>query len=359
MIVSRDDESATGGPAEETRGPGGEPVTMTDPERTEITEELDGPEGAREEAHEETREGLPPRYAREETAEPEENPEVENREKLPEGKHAPLAPPTEAGTETHVDDREGGPALVRRPIYRVQLEAFEGPLDLLLHLIREHEIDIYDIPIATITEQYLEYLEFMETLDLELAGEFLEMAATLIRIKVRMLLPPPIEEGEAEEDPRQQLVRKLVEYRKFKEAARALAAKEDERRPFFQHGVDMAAYRDTAEDYDTGEFLRDVSLFDLVDGLREVLSRVPQRIDVHAVDMEQVTVEEEMDRIRSVLGKRGSAAFAELFEEKATRLQIVTTFIALLELVRLGVLEAVQKRTFGEIQLSLKTEEQQ
>ncbi len=325
---------------------------MTDPERTEITEELDGPEEAREEPGEELRQvtGEEPRGEPAPEQIPEEPPE--------EGR-APLPAPAEAGEDAPADNREGGPALVRRPVYRVQLDAFEGPLDLLLHLIREHEIDIYDIPIATITQQYLEYLEFMESLDLELAGEFLEMAATLIRIKVRMLLPPPVEEGEADEDPRQQLVRKLVEYRKFKEAARALAGKEDERRPFFQHGVDVAAYRDTAEEYDTEEFLRDVSLFDLVDGLREVLSRVPQRIDVHAVDMEQVTIEEEMDRIRSVLGERGSVAFAELFEGQITRTRIVTTFIALLELVRLGLLKAAQKRTFGEIQLSLRTEEQQ
>jgi segregation and condensation protein A len=261
------------------------------------------------------------------------------------------------GAEPDADAVEDGHTLVRRPVYRVQIEAFEGPLDLLLHLIREHEIDIYDIPIAEITQQYLEYLEFMETLDLELAGEFLEMAATLIRIKVRMLLPPPIEEGEAEEDPREQLVRKLVEYRKFKEAARELGGREEERRGFFQHGVDMRAYRDLAEEeLDTEEFLRDVTLFDLVDGLREVLSRVPHRIDVHAVDMEQVTVEEEMDRLGTILGDMGSIQFAQLFAESVSRIQIITTFIALLELIRLGVVMVVQERTFGEILVSLKTE---
>ncbi len=260
------------------------------------------------------------------------------------------------GGEPDADAGEDGPTLVRRPVYHVEIEAFEGPLDLLLHLIREHEIDIYDIPIAEITQQYLEYLEFMETLDLELAGEFLEMAATLIRIKVRMLLPPPIEEGEAEEDPREQLVRKLVEYKKFKEAAGELGGREEKRRGFFQHGVDMRAYRDLGEEPDTEEFLRDVTLFDLVDGLREVLSRIPHRIDVHAVDMEQVTVEEEMDRLRTILGDGEPIQFDQLFAESVSRIQVITTFIALLELIRLGVLMVVQERTFGEILVSLKTE---
>jgi len=260
------------------------------------------------------------------------------------------------GGEPDADAGEDGPTLVRRPVYHVEIEAFEGPLDLLLHLIREHEIDIYDIPIAEITQQYLEYLEFMETLDLELAGEFLEMAATLIRIKVRMLLPPPIEEGEAEEDPREQLVRKLVEYKKFKEAAGELGGREEKRRGFFQHGVDMRAYRDLGEEPDTEEFLRDVTLFDLVDGLREVLSRIPHRIDVHAVDMEQVTVEEEMDRLRTILGDGEPIQFDQLFAESVSRIQVITTFIALLELIRLGVLMVVQERTFGEILVRLKTE---
>ena len=160
--------------------------------------------------------------------------------------------------------------VVHRPVYEVRLDAFEGPLDLLLHLIREHEIDIYDIPIATITQQYLDYINFMESLDLALAGEFLEMAATLIRIKVQMLLPKEIDGTEEEEDPREQLVRKLVEYRQFKEVATTLSGKEEERRKFFPRGVDPKSYVDVEEEIDIEDFLRDVTLFDLVDGLREV-----------------------------------------------------------------------------------------
>ncbi|MCK4511346.1 segregation/condensation protein A, partial [bacterium] len=138
--------------------------------------------------------------------------------------------------------------LVRRPVYEVRLDAFAGPLDLLLHLIREHEIDIYDIPIATITEQYLEYINFMESLDLALAGEFLEMAATLIRIKVQMLLPKETDDGAEEEDPREQLVRRLVEYKQFKEVAGVLSGKEQERRQHFARGVDPKSYADLEEE---------------------------------------------------------------------------------------------------------------
>jgi len=251
---------------------------------------------------------------------------------------------------------EEGVPLVRRPVYEVRLDAFEGPLDLLLHLIREHEIDIYDIPIATITSQYLEYISFMESLDLSLAGEFLEMAATLIRIKVQMLLPPAIDETEDDEDPREQLVRKLVEYKQFKEAAGVLSTHEEERKSFVRHSVDTRPYRAVDdEEVDTEEFLRDVTLFDLVDCLREVLERVPSRIDVHEVDMEVVSVEDRMEHIRSEI-TRGATTFRRLFAGAVTKVEVVTTFIALLELVRLGAIMAVQDSSFGDIAIQARTE---
>jgi len=250
---------------------------------------------------------------------------------------------------------EGVP-LVHRPSYEVRLDAFEGPLDLLLHLIREHEIDIYDIPIATITSQYLEYINFMESLDLSLAGEFLEMAATLIRIKVQMLLPPAIDETEEDEDPREQLVRKLVEYKQFKEAAGVLSTHEEERKSFVPHSVDTRPFRAVEEEeLETEDFLRDVTLFDLVDCLREVLERVPNRIDVHEVDREIVSVEDRMEHIRSEI-TRGATTFRKLFASAVTKVEIVTTFIALLELVRLGVILAVQDSTYGDIAIQARTE---
>ena len=251
----------------------------------------------------------------------------------------------------------GAAAIVRRPAYEVRLDAFEGPLDLLLHLIREHEIDIYDIPIASITAQYLEYIAIMESLDLELAGEFLEMAATLIRIKAQMLLPSSDFEEEEQEDPREQLVRKLVAYKEFKEAARGLSEREEDRREHFPHAVDPKAHRAfEEEDLPTEEFLRDVTLFDLVDSLREVLARIPARIDVHAVDVERVTVEEQMERLREIVASRDSVTFLEIFERAVTKMAIVTTFIALLELIRLGAVEAAQKRVFGEIVIRARVE---
>lgn len=241
--------------------------------------------------------------------------------------------------------------------YEVRLDAFEGPLDLLLHLIRENQINIYDIPIAQITRQYLDYISFMESLDLVLAGEFLEMAATLIRIKAQMLLPPAVEEGEDEEDPREQLVRKLVEYRKFKEAAASLSRFEEERRSFFAHAVDPRSYADLADEgMDTEEFMRDVTLFDLVDALREVLERIPRRVDVHEVGLEGVTVEEQMERIRTVLRERKDMTFRGLFADLPSRIQVVTAFMALLELIRQGIVAVAQERIFGEISLSLKAE---
>lgn len=265
--------------------------------------------------------------------------------------------PEEKTSHLGAEQADSGPSLVKRPTYEVKIEAFEGPMDLLLHLIREHEIDIYDIPIAQITQQYLDYLTLMEALDLSLAGEFLEMAATLIRIKVQMLLPKEVVEGE-EEDPREELVRKLVEYKEFKEAARALSEHEEGRRSFFPRGVDPRVYRDLPEEEpDTEEFLRDVTLFDLVDCLREVLSRVPDRVDVHSVEVEETTVEDQMERIQRELRSSGPTSFASLFTPSSTPSEIVAAFIALLELIRLGQIVISQDRNFGNIAISLKSEE--
>jgi segregation and condensation protein A len=239
----------------------------------------------------------------------------------------------------------------------IEVERFQGPLDLLLHLIRTQDIDVFDIPIAKITDQFLQAIRGIQAQDLDGAGEFLEMAATLIRIKAQMLLPKAPEDAEDEADPREQLVRKLVEYRQFKEAASSLARSEEERRDHFAHGSDPRAYADLADEgVETEEFLRDVTLFDLVDALREVLARIPRRIDVHTVDIEQVTVEERMDWIRTMVGSRGTVTFRALFEGAPTRAQVVATFIALLELIRLGAVAAAQNRAFGEIVVSSRTE---
>ena len=154
----------------------------------------------------------------------------------------------------------------------VKLARFEGPLDLLLHLIKRDEIDIYDIPIAHITQQYLAYIELMRALDLEVAGEFLVMAATLMRIKAKMLLPlPAVGEEEEEGDPREELVQRLIEYRQFKEAAETLKSSEGERRLLFERG--MVPGEDEAGPLP----LAPATLFDLLDALNRVMSRVPEQ----------------------------------------------------------------------------------
>ena len=227
--------------------------------------------------------------------------------------------------------------------YHIKLERFEGPLDLLLHLIKIEEIDIYDIPIAHITLQYLSYIEMMQMLDLDVAGEFLVMAATLMRIKARMLLPAsPVEEEEETEDPREELVRRLLEYKRFKEAAQALREREEQRRLVFERGFSEIAM-------DNGEVvLEEATLFDLMDALRQALSRVSE-VPVHEVEAEKLDVVRKIAEISRLLRAKGKVLFSELLEHCRSRLEIIGTFISILELVRTGRAGTVQRRLFGEI----------
>ena len=226
-------------------------------------------------------------------------------------------------------------------IYNIKIPVFEGPLDLLLHLIRENKIDIYDIPIALITHQYLKYLEIMKELNLDIAGEFLAMAATLIYIKSRMLLPPDEEAPpEEQEDPRQELVEKLIEYQKFKEAAVQLKEKEEHWTKVFQ--------REPVLEEDEGEiYLSDVSLFDLISALKKILETAQP--EVGTITKETLTVKDKMSAIIEILEGQETVRFEELFKGSITRTQIIVTFIALLELIRLGLLRAYQERDFGNI----------
>jgi len=181
--------------------------------------------------------------------------------------------------------------------YKVRLENFEGPLDLLLHLIRQQEVDIYDIPIAEVTKQYLEYVDLMRELDLEVAGEFILMAATLIQIKVRMLLPRegPDEEGE-EEDPRAELVRQLLDYQRFKEVSEDLGEKEDNRRRYFTR-----SYFEREKQYEEKEIiLKDLNLFDLLTAFKTALDNAP-RVDSHTVTTVIVTIEDQIKLIEERL----------------------------------------------------------
>jgi len=233
----------------------------------------------------------------------------------------------------------------------VKLARFEGPLDLLLHLIKRDEIDITDIPISHITQQYLAYIELMRALDLEVAGEFLVMAATLMRIKAKMLLPlPAVGEEEEEGDPREELVQRLVEYRQFKEAAGTLKLREEERRQLFERGM-------IPGDDEMGPLpLAPATLFDLLDALNRVMSRVPAPA-VYEVEGELYDVDEKMSLIASTVAEHGSVSFVDLLLRCRVRAEMVVTFMALLELIKLGTVLVVQTENFGDITILARTPE--
>ena len=227
-------------------------------------------------------------------------------------------------------------------IYNIKIPVFEGPLDLLLHLIRENKIDIYDIPIAIITHQYLQYIKIMKELDLDIAGEFLVMAATLIHIKSRMLLPPDEEAPpEEQEDPRHELIQKLIEYQAFKEAALSLRQREDEWTRVFQREP-LSDEKD-----DEGIYLSDVNLFDLLEAFKKILDTSPP--EVATITKETLTVKDKMSLIMEMLEGQEAIRFEEFFKDGITRSQLIVTFIALLELIRLGLLRAYQEKEFGNI----------
>ncbi len=228
-------------------------------------------------------------------------------------------------------------------IYNIKIPVFEGPFDLLLHLIRENKIDIYDIPIALITSQYLEYLEMMKELNLEIAGDFLVMAATLIHIKSRLLLPPDEETpAEEQEDPRAELVQRLLEYQRYKEAAVDLRSKEDLWIRIF-HREPLS---DSAED-EKELYLFDVNLFDLLDAFKKLLEKAPP--EVISITKETLTVKDKMSMIMEMIEGQEAVRFEDLFKDGITRIQLIVTFVALLELIRLGLIRAYQERQFGNI----------
>ncbi|MBI3597804.1 MAG: segregation/condensation protein A [Nitrospirae bacterium] len=230
--------------------------------------------------------------------------------------------------------------------YAVKLPAFEGPLDLLLHLIKKNEVHIYDIPIALITRQYLEYLDLIKSLNLAVAGDFLVMAATLIHIKSKMLLPPSeTDEEEEDEDPRTELVMRLLEYQRFKDAAQGLEAREQEWREVFHRPVSLGSGEPTDEIN-----LVDLSLFDLLEALRGVMQRAPEKKDLEIV-VDALSVQERMGLILDRLDAQESITFASLFDDDTTRLAMVVTFLALLELIRLKRLRILQTELFGAIRI--------
>ncbi len=233
-------------------------------------------------------------------------------------------------------------------MYSIKLQDFEGPLDLLLFFIKRDELDVYDIPIARITREFLEYLHYMEALDLEVAGEFLVMAAELMQIKARLLLPP--EEGAEEElDPRANLISRLVEYKRFKEMSEHLSKCEEEAALLRPRGYRELDPKVMAEE-EEGDLLRDVTLFDLIASFRFAMERMPKK-SVHEIIRFNVTIEEQTRYIREFFSKRSEATFAELVEGMEERLRIVVTFLALLELIRSGSIIIRQKKPFTQISI--------
>ncbi len=233
--------------------------------------------------------------------------------------------------------------------YDIHLENFEGPLDLLLHLIKKNEMDISDIPIAAVTEQYLGILDAMKTLNLDIAGEFLLMAATLLHIKSKMLLPSIVEDEteEEEEDPRAELVRRLLEYQKYKDVSETLEARPLLGRDLFTRAVPEPEVLEEAE---TG-FVA-VGLFDLLAALRDVLEEKPEEL-VHEVNMEKLSVTDRINAILTGLQGKESVAFLDLFSDGIKRSEVIVTFLALLELVKMRMVRFMQNTHHGTIWLFL------
>jgi segregation and condensation protein A len=231
---------------------------------------------------------------------------------------------------------------------RIRLPEFEGPLDLLLYLIKKNEVDIHDIPIAPITRQYMEYLDLMKELNLDVAGEFMVMAATLIHIKSKMLVPvnPTEAEGEEEgEDPRDELVRRLLEFQRYKEAAGLLHQKREIRAAtWIRPDSALPAFDDA------GEEMIEAGLYDLIGAFKELLER-RKTLLAHEVEHEGKSVEERMEELLDMLREGQSLEFLELFASEETKAGMILTFLALLELIRLKRVKIYQRGLFGPIRV--------
>jgi segregation and condensation protein A len=245
----------------------------------------------------------------------------------------------------HTDEFESSP-----DAYRVSLESFEGPLDLLIHLIKKNEVNVYDIPLALITEQYLSYIELMQELNLDVAGEFLVMASTLIHLKSKMLLPRPetaATDGEPEEDPREALVRRLIEHQKFKAAAELLHEREAVRGAQFLRPDSSVA--GAAEDEIEPEL--EVDLFSLITAFKGVLERANRRPRM-VIPPEQISIEDRMHQLLDRLSETEACGFEELFSDgDGSRPFMIVTFLAVLEMIRLKLIRVFQSGSFGAIRV--------
>ncbi len=231
--------------------------------------------------------------------------------------------------------------------YRVKLPVFEGPLDLLLSLIREHKIDIYDIPISLITHQFLQYIEMRKALNLETAGEFLVMASTLINIKSKMLLPiEEQEDEEMEEDPRTELVQKLLEYQSYKEAALSLKEREEEWESIFFR---KPTWIDNKEISLSENFYLEYNMYDLMIAFRKILEKARLPEHVMRINKEILTIKDRISIITERLDEESIIKFNNLFDNEKSKIELIVTFLALLEMVKIGLAKAYQKQDFDNI----------
>lgn len=235
-------------------------------------------------------------------------------------------------------------------LYKIKLDIFEGPLDLLLYLIKKNEVNIYDIPISRILDQYLEYIELMKLLDLNIAGEFIVMAASLMQIKSKMLLPPdenPQEEELEEADPRAELVKRLLEYKQFKEAAHLLREKEEHRREHFVRPQQEIVQQD--------EVYFEANLFDLINAFTKALKDIPKELFFEVIK-DEFTIEQKVHDILHLLVKAQKIYLTELFSEAKNKFEIIAIFLAILELIRLKEIIIFQKKIFSDILITRNKE---
>jgi len=230
-------------------------------------------------------------------------------------------------------------------MYKIKLKEFEGPLDLLLFFIKKNELDIYDIPISKITREFLEYLHLMKQLDLEIAGEFFLMAATLMQIKVRMLLPKEVDEKGEEIDPRTELVNALIEYKRYKEVSEELGIMEANQRKIYYRGNFSRDVKENPAPYDT--LLKDITIYDLMLAFKNAL--LEQKIEpVHQITTYNVTIDEQIDFILERISQLEYLHFLDLIAGMKEKIRIIVTFIAILELVRIGSIGLKESENFND-----------
>ncbi len=233
-------------------------------------------------------------------------------------------------------------------MYKIKLQQFEGPLDLLLFFIKRDELDIYDIPISKITKDFMEYLRMMEEMNLEIAGDFILMASTLMQIKVRMLLPREKNEKGEEIDPREDLVKALLEYKRYKEVSEEFSILESEQRKIFYRGFYKADLKENPPELDT--LLKNITLYDLIKAFKKAMEKAEEE-PVHKIVKINVTIEEQMNYILGKIKENRAVGFVKLISGLKEKIRIIVTFLALLELVKLGKIDLVESENFNDFEI--------